>query len=474
MRHADVLFEPFERVGIIKRNRVNEDAIFLMPLSRLLDLLDSVTADTFVLNNEFRSSDHTYCASFGMGGGRDECWGLECRQESLNELARFAALYGDQVVVYNSLSDLAPSREQHIPRGDETEVRIGVSHDLQLLLAIRPLIEAGKVVLFTPALDFCPACQAEALFGSQAGHRLKRATKQLETQLSELPVEFYRDEFSYIAQWKTPGGLFRHEGHLKEFDVLPDTIIASPRTVKQIEAGKSVCLSADMKKKLGLFADEASNVLLSLHFQLSVANAVNALFLTNRDIDVNILSLISRDIQMDKNNKISAKHLTSVVPFAGDVPIASLLRLRKREEEAFINFRAALDIALRESVRQQGSFTERDARALYSDVIAPEIATLDRKVKEAKRDLVRVSLTSAAALTAMIGFGMYSGMVTPEFKAVVSGLGLAKLVYDITSKALEAADVDKPVRLEKFYFLWKVRNLGRSAYRHNSYLREET
>src|SRR5262245_35432433 len=82
------------------------------------------------------------------------------------------------------------------------------------------------------------------------------------------------------------------------------------------------------------------------------------------------------------------KHLTSLVPFLGEVPAASVLKLRQREEESFLTYRQALNKAIDDVRTQRSDFSERDARSLYSDVIAPELARLDRVVKTARREIL--------------------------------------------------------------------------------------
>jgi hypothetical protein len=453
--------ERLEEAGLIKRNRVNADSVRTMPFSQLIDLADAVTADTRLVREGFRSSAHTHCASFDMAGGIDECGSIDCREKAANELARFAALYSDQVIIHSYLSRYAPSWG-HPPEKDSPDFRINVIDDIRLLLLLRPLIEAGKIVVISPEAEICPYCYALKLFGSRADQRLRKAMKRLSKDLSQMSMEVYKAESGcYDLLYHTPHDLFRHEGHVRSYDKLPKPIASMPALVKQIKKGESVAVSGELKRKLGINAEVAEDVLGSLRYQMSVADLVGASFLTGRDVDIQVLSYISSDVEIDHRNEIAAKYLKAIVPFAADVPISSLLRLRHREEEAFIQFRSALDAALKEMVGQRGVFTERDAQSLYSDVIAPEIARLDRRVKEAKRDLIKAPFASAAGAAGVIAFGIYSGMVPAEVKLIASALGLTKVIYDIASKGAEMADVNKSVRPEKFYFLWKVRNLAR-------------
>ena len=390
--------------------------------------------------------------------------------EAVNELARFAALYSNRVYIHNLLADHAPSWG-HPPDEDSFEFRQDLIEDLTVFLQIRPLIESGRIIVFSPPATTCPYCYAKSIFGSKADQRLQRAMAQISRDLAKgTPIEFYSDEFGYAAYFSTAKNLFRHQTHLIPFEGLPEPIASHSRLAKRIESGEKVLLPPKVARDLGIHEMLATDVLAALRYQMSVADIVGASFLTHRDIDLRILSYVSGDKEFDRRNAIAQKYLTTVVPFAGDVPISQLARLRQREEEAFIQFRSALDKTLQELLSQKEAFTERDAQALYADIIAPEIARLDQKVQDAKRDLLRTPLISAIGTAATIAFGLYSGMILPELKVAASALGLTKVVYDTITKTADLIDVQKHIRPEKFYFLWRVRHSGRKAKKDHSTL----
>jgi hypothetical protein len=248
---------------------------------------------------------------------------------------------------------------------------------------------------------------------------------------------------------------------------LPSAVACRPGLVTRVESGERITLSDKAVRELTLHEDIANDVLVNLRYQMSVANVVGASLLTNRNVDVDVLSYISNDKDIARRNAIAAKYLTSIVPFAGDVPIPKLLLLRKREEAAFLRFRSALDASLREVLAQRSKSTPQDARSIYVDLIAPELARLDQSVAAAKRDLIKVPLAAAAGTAAIIAFGIYSGMVPTELAKIAGALGLAKVVYDTATQVVNLSDVEKSVRPEKFYFPWKVKHAGDRVIRHH-------
>lgn len=454
------IFTPLEKAGLIKGNKVRVNKVLGLPFTKTLELLDTITAIASRPPNGFRPSTHTHCATFDLGGNGDECSCLECRLSTVNELARFAALYSDHVYVHNFLANHAPTWG-HPPDKDSLEFRQDLIDDFTVFLQMRPLIENGRIIPFSPPATICPYCYAKTIFGSQADKRLQRAMKKLSQDLAkETPIEFCLDEFGYAAYFSTAKNLFRHQTHMFPFETLPKFIASHARLAKRIEKGEKVLLKPKLARALGIYKELTSGVLIGLRYQMSVADIVGSSFLTHRDIDLKILSYVSGDEEFDRRNAIAQKCLTSIVPFAGDIHISKLAQLRQREEEAFIQFRAALDKTLEGLLSQRETFTERDAQALYADILAPEIARLDQKVLSAKRDLIRAPFISAIGTAAMIGFGLYSGMITPELKIAASTLGLANVLYDTITKTASMIDVHKDIRPEKFYFLWRVRHYG--------------
>jgi hypothetical protein len=457
------LFEKLEKAGLTKRHQLRPETVFNAPLSMLLDTLDAATAATIEPAQSYRPAIHSHCASIDLSGGRDECWGIECRVKAANELAQFAALYSNQVFIHNFLADFSPSWG-HAPLEDDDDFRLALANDIQILLQLRPLIESGHIIVFSPPVTTCAYCYAKSLFGSQADLRLQRAITKLARNLNKsMKVELCLEDSEYALSFSTPEGLFRHSTHIEYFDTLPEPFAELPMLSRRITAGEKVVLSQKLMSRLGLHKDISDEVLISLRYQMSVADVVGASFLTSRRIDINVLNYISNDESIVRRNEIAEKYLSSMVPFAGDVPISKLLILRKREEEAFQRYRSALDAITKEAASQGTGLTVNGARAIYSDIIAPELARLDQIIAEAKRDLIKAPLAAVVGTAAIISFGVYSGMVPAELTAVASALGLTKTIYDTASQLVNLADVKSRIRPEKFYFLWRVMHASRKS-----------
>lgn len=184
---------------------------------------------------------------------------------------------------------------------------------------------------------------------------------------------------------------------------------------------------------------------------------MNTSLLTSRPFYTSFLNAISDTPEIEKRNSIASRHLASIVPFVEDVKLEELLKLREREALAFDNYRRALNDAISNFTSSKTTFTERDAKTLYSDVIAPGLSSLERRVKEGKRHLRTQPIRSTFALFGVIAFGVYTGFVPTEMIEIAKLLGLAKVSMDIQKEVLALKDAEKTIRNEDLYFLWRVK-----------------
>ena len=158
-------------------------------------------------------------------------------------------------------------------------------------------------------------------------------------------------------------------------DNLHHEIYKRPRILKNLETGKPINISKTLIKKLELHEDRVHEVATNAIYGLSTSKCLNTTFLTENELHLNLLNSLQDDKRTVDKNIIASDHMTSIVPFVEDVDINNLVKLRKRENEAFLIYRRALCQAINE-FKSMDSFTENDAKLLYSDVIAPCLASL--------------------------------------------------------------------------------------------------
>ena len=140
-----------------------------------------------------------------------------------------------------------------------------------------------------------------------------------------------------------------------------------------------------------------------------------------------------------------------------DISIKDILKLRNREKEAFISFRNAFNEALNEFSGSAESFDENDAKELHEDIINPKLVILDKKIKAAKKDLIKKPFRSITGIVGVISFGILTGIIPSDIATIAKTIGLIKFGSDTIQQTMALGDSEDKIKSDHFYFLWKVR-----------------
>ena len=124
------IFASLAKNELIKHGKGNKSNIFNLPFVKIIDIIDSITQETSETKIVGKPSIHTHCATFGLGGGRDECWNIDCRLSAAEDMARFAALYSDKVYIHNFLADFSPTWG-HPPEEDNADFKLASLYELE-------------------------------------------------------------------------------------------------------------------------------------------------------------------------------------------------------------------------------------------------------------------------------------------------------------------------------------------------------
>ncbi|TRZ75874.1 MAG: hypothetical protein D4R93_04225 [Deltaproteobacteria bacterium] len=441
--------------GLIGRKGPKVSTIRSLSLTKIADI--AVELDHAITFSRQREQNSIFChsASLGLGGDSSECMNLDCRISRINRLARFALMYSDKVYISSFFSAY-----KDIDDSDNTEfIQRQFYEDLLVIDQVRPLLEHGYIDVFPPNMDTCFSCQAREFLGDAAGKRFPVEYDKLQREyLDRMSVEVEKDGDTYLFTCDGPFPYFDHESisALSSENVHP-ALMSKSRIMGSIEKGKIVQLSKSMIKELGLHINMAHDVATNAIHGLTTSACLKTSFLTEHDLHVSFLNSLNAATRTRENNRIASKYLSSIVPFAEDVALVDIMKLRKREEESFISYRQALNQAI-DTFRSSGNdFTVHDAQALHADVIAPSLANLDRSVKEAKKDLISKPFRSLAGVVGVISFGMLTGLVPPDIAPLAKTIGLIKFAADVVKDTMAVGDKERVVRNDQFYFLWKLK-----------------
>jgi hypothetical protein len=461
MYEMPLVLELLENAGLIDGSHINVRRVLRLSAGQLSDLGAEAAAVTKAEDLERESGSLAHSATLSLGGGTEPCASVSCRIRHVDQLAQFAAFYSDRVYIHNFLSDY-----EHEPHSGDMpsleERRYRLLDDLRVMVRIRPLIETGLIIPVTTTGEVCNQCIALGAFGTDADKRFIHERRRLVRRFfEEMSVELSYYDGEWEIRCEAPEELLEHGGTIISYKEPPEPLRGMPRILQRALEGELVRLSRDVRRKLRRHEAAASEVFGSIVFEMAVSQVLGTAYLSDTKLPIEVLSAISGDADLARRNSIVQKHLTSLVPFLGEVPAASVLKLRQREEESFLTYRQALNKAIDDVRAQRSDFSERDARLIYADVVAPELARLDRAVKTARREILKDVGRSIAGWSAAISFGMYTGLFPEQLLLAAKALGLSKVLADIGAAIGRLASPGDVIRKENLFFLWKVRQLSK-------------
>jgi len=450
-------FEHLRKKGVLSRSGVNKSSIDKLTKIEIIDLSEQLLDICSSLPQKHQPTTFRHFASLSLGGGIEECYSLKCRLKKIDQLARFAVLYSDRVYIRNFLGDYVHLKHRpKIKLSDKLSERL--YNDLCLIMYIRPLIEEGHIAFVSPMKHMCPHCFVRHYgLDPNLAERLIQARKKLAQEyFANTTVKFCYFNNLYSVECTGPESLYEHGFWCMIFDKLPRSLKVKPRLLQKLKKTGKLAVSPTFQRGYKHHEFMAAQVTSNIYYELSTNKILDTSFVTHNPLHISFLKAITNDIEIERRNNIAFENLTTQIPFISDVSIRNLLKLRQREQEGFIVFRAALNEAIAEFANRHKEFTRNTARVLYGDIIAPSLAKLDREVKKAKRDLVSRARRAVLGTVGALSFGLYTGLVDANVGAIAAAIGLAKLASDIR-KVMALGNAENVIQNEDLYFLWKVK-----------------
>lgn len=454
------LFEYLKSQDLITRRGVNAERIAQLSPTKILDYARELIHATDLKTEKYPPSAFSHCASISLAGGRQECQFVGCRAQRLEHLARFAVFYSDRVYIRNFFSDYF-----HFRQITSHDLRRFLTEDIYLVTLIRPLLESGLLRFISETGELCPDCLGQAMgLGQNMAKKFLKACHKLEEDF------FYNTSVSldtrhgpWVVELSGPELYYPHGNQLRVFEEVPKSVSSSPMLMKSLERNGRISLSKILSRKLRFHKELASEVVHNIAYHLFLNSSLQTSFLTDKDIHLNFLKYATDDKSVEERNLIASRHLTTIVPFVGDVAIKDLLRLRDREGDSFVQFRSRLNAIIDEFRNRKTDFTTRTARAIHGDIIAPELARLEKKINVGKRDLVSSLSRSFFGMVGAISFGLFSGVMPAEVVHIAQAVGGASFGADMIKKIMALGDAKKSIESEDLYFLWKVKQIAKKA-----------
>lgn len=451
------MLQPLYENGLLDMDGVNRDRIERLSFSKILDIYDEISSLVAGLPKKENIVGRVFCASNSLSGAPYECSERSCRISRVDELSKFSSLFADNVLFHNFLADLSPSFG-HAPSEDGENFRYRVVSDIYSIYKLKDLMYAGIVQPYTAPNGYCLDCFSNKFLGKSSSGIVSRARARFKRDLeNSMEVYISYDHDGYYVVCEADEMIFPHGSicislNSNDLGNLSDDFLIKAKENK-------IYLTNKQRRELGFGESISYNLVMEAVYQKSISRFVGGSILTHSSSEINALKSIEGDQSIKKTNDILSKHWNIIIPYAEQLSASELLTLREREPEAFVTFRNALDTSVGEAFSLKNSFTEQDARELYSGIIQPSLAKMEISTKSARKDLIKKPFTVLAGVGAVLGVGAYSGLLSGDLATAAQALGLGKVLYDGVTSTIEMSDVTKTIKQEDYYYLWKMNRM---------------
>lgn len=452
----------FENAGLINNGKPVRKNIRKLTAKRIIDLCDQSSEISSYDAINRSPSIFSHAVSPSLGGDRTPCGSPSCRLAKVRELTQFAALYSDMVYIKNFFYEYTYCSPFLME--NKAELIRSFGNDLTVFCAFLPLIEAGKLKIVT-FRDICPHCLSVDALQKNAKAEYEKASQELQRRYyKEITYSLSYDDDEFALVGSGPDSLIPHGLLFMQYKDPNELLTISPNIIRQAKKYGRINLTETQAKKIKAGNQFFDPIINNIAFELGAAHFMDASFLSDSNLEIRFISNLTSDPVARRRTSLMQQYLTCLVPFIESVDTSALLKLREHEEEAFLLFRAALANAIEEYKTFGDNFSEKDAKLIYADIIQPKLVTLDNRIRNSNRDFINKNFRKLMGWTGAISVGIYASIFT-ESAAIIgaTALGSLKAGAEIIESIMTTSDKKETIRKDDFYFLWRVREMGKAS-----------
>jgi hypothetical protein len=387
MRPADQLFATIERHGIIgPQGMLKLATLPAKEVGKLYDetfqvIYDAQLGRVWEADSSNPPDPFTFHAGASIRGDSG-CSAINCRGDKISFLARYAALYANELIFPLSLRP--PDKVGHV-----SEMRSLLDENLFTLFLLRPLITGGIVF---PVVMRTRHCVHQA--------KLAETMSAIVHDFSQFTARTLHQEFrlTYQVPEKSPSGkptlylegpeeYIEHGGLAGLLDETPEWL---PRSARLDKNGQFEVRGLHKRHIVGeVFTDIADNVT----FYLAYGTRRNARFLSDMPGETDFLEWLTDDDQMAAKS-LALHELQHSVPVLADLPVATILRIRKQERDSFDAYRRAVGTISANIMSARARVSKKEAREMFRTAIEPELQKMKREMSAYRKTQKRHLLPS--------------------------------------------------------------------------------
>lgn len=381
-------------------------------------------------------SQFGFIANTPLSGGAYPCAALDCRLTHIDRMARFAALYGDQVIIQDPFRQYSYEPPRYLE-----PYRESVIGDLLVFHELRPLLESDLVGVAARSTAFCEEHLPQII---RKGN-LRKAELALHKQFSQtITTDVKYDDPFIVIHVSGPENLIEHG---------ETNIIRIGKELKvSTRKNKSGKISLIGKSRREIIENLSGNILVDLIQQDIYSSQYGLNYLTDREVDLDVLEA-TNDQDTKRFSQAVIEGFSHSLPFLEHVSLSSLLKLRQEEGESFQVYRDTVS-----SILKALKPTEADkVKQAFNDAVLPEIRKIDLTVNNAKKLLKRSIGSNILFGAGLITVGLASGFLPPDAGKILATVGGFQFGVNALQSMYQLMREPDSIHENKFYFLWKVR-----------------
>jgi len=376
--------------------------------------------------------------------GESVCAERTCRLRKIALLARYSALYCDRVLLPIQLD---PAYEQ-----DEYDARYDFARDVAGILMLRPLIEAGVVYLVPSLLRYCSHCLPKFVAERPEIEAIARRLAKVNADAFKLSYRGRRGDHSFFL--KGPDEYLEHGRRFQTRPRRPDWI---PKDLPNLSEKRRLRLPIDIVRKSGMIDAVFNEIAEDATLQQFYTARYQTKYLTDRPGEAEFLKSLSGDFELARHTSALCAHLAHNIPLFSDVPIETIVRIRREDSEAFRQYRSALGGIVSRYVAAGKEIGTGEAKQIYFDELDPAVRALRIKARAERRASMRKGLVKVLATTAAVGLGIYSGILPAQMVEICKAIGGVKLAADLAETLISTEKHHATVRSDNLYFLLRIK-----------------
>ncbi len=439
----EMLFECFEMYKLTDgKAHTNIPNLSNSEIRKALDSFNGVIFSEKV-DLDISSSMFNFIANTDLSGGIEHCSSSKCRMEKVKQMANFASLYADVVLIQN------PFEKYETVNTFDEQTRYSIAADISIVQYLQPLIKRGIVRFAVSEHHFCKDCFQKVSSSKYYDYEEKAncVNNFIETEfIKDLSVTYENNKSYGFLKIMGPEYLVDHGVQYIHFARF------TPNELMKYKGKRGEQrLSIDTISKLGIYNRMSQTIASDFAYQDWYTRNFDYSYLTNRSMDTVIVDQVNHINGLNSNRRIF-EALAHELPIVENAFIEDVLRIREHEQESFLLYQANLKNLVRNLPENPAEVEEA-----FRDTVRPELIKLDINVKESRRSIGKNLTRNISVAGGIIGIGVISGLLPIDITQLIPAAGVCGVTQTAINSLTDSIVKPNSLRENPYYFLYKVK-----------------